>query len=140
MEIAEKIQRLMDERGITPYRLAKETGVSYTGLSKILSQQTKNPQIDSLKAIAAYFGKPVDYFTEEGDFSTPEWATAKDIRDFKRMLEEDSPIMFDGVPLDVESRQRVMDILTGLFWDAKKQNKKTYGRKAKTDTNNKDTE
>ncbi|MNP74749.1 hypothetical protein D3C76_1716750 [compost metagenome] len=65
----------------------------------------------------------------------PEWATAKDIADFKRMLEDDQPVMFDGVPIEGEKRQRVMDILSGLFWEAKELNKKTYGRK-KNNTNN----
>lgn len=62
----------------------------------------------------------------------PYWATPKDIRDFKRMLEDDAPVMFDGVPIEGEARQRVMDILTGLFWEAKEMNKKTYGKKAKS--------
>ncbi|MEK5089098.1 helix-turn-helix domain-containing protein [Paenibacillus sp. FSL M8-0228] len=134
MELADKIQELMDERGITKYRLAKETGVSYTGVTKILTGQTKHPQIDSLKLIANYFDKPLDYFTDDEGEDTqiiPEWATSKDIADFKQMLEEDQPIMFDGVPIEGEKRQRVMDMLTGLFWEAKELNKKTYGKKKK---------
>ncbi|MMZ60089.1 helix-turn-helix protein [compost metagenome] len=134
MELADKIQELMDERGITKYRLAKETGVSYTGITKILTGQTKHPQIDSLKLIANYFNKPLDYFTvDEGEDTQliPEWATSKDIADFKQMLEEDQPIMFDGVPIEGEKRQRVMDMLTGLFWESKELNKKTYGKKKK---------
>lgn len=63
--------------------------------------------------------------------AVPDWATAKDFRDFKKMLEEDAPVMFDGVPIEGEARQRVMDVLTGLFWEAKEMNKKTYGRKKK---------
>lgn len=66
---------------------------------------------------------------EESITATPDWATPKDKRDLKKMLEEDGPVMFDGVPIDESARQRVMDILTGLFWDAKQMNKKTYGRK-----------
>ncbi|WP_090738441.1 helix-turn-helix domain-containing protein [Paenibacillus sp. Mc5Re-14] len=134
MELADKIQELMDERGITKYRLAKETGVSYTGVTKILTGQTKHPQIDSLKLIANYFNKPLDYFTvDEGEDTQliPEWATSKDVADFKQMLEEDQPILFDGVPIEGEKRQRVMDMLTGLFWEAKELNKKTYGKKKK---------
>ncbi|MGO4951973.1 helix-turn-helix domain-containing protein [Paenibacillus sp. DRB1-1] len=134
MELADKIQELMDERGITKYRLAKETGVSYTGVTKILTGQTRHPQIDSLKLIANYFDKPLDYFTDdEGEDaqSIPEWATSKDIADFKQMLEEDQPILFDGVPIEGEKRQRVMDMLTGLFWEAKELNKKTYGKNKK---------
>ncbi|GMA52637.1 hypothetical protein GCM10025857_39940 [Alicyclobacillus contaminans] len=55
------IKELMDRRGITAYRLAKDTGVSYTGVSKILNGSTKNPQIDVLSTIADYFGVSVDY-------------------------------------------------------------------------------
>lgn len=135
MEIAEKIQRLMDEEGITAYRLSKETGVSYTGLTKILNLQTTHPQIDSIKKIADYFSKPVTYFTDEQEVDTPEWATSKDKRDIKKILEEDIPVMFDGKPVDDEDRQRLTDLITGFLWDAKEKNKKTYGRKKKNDNN-----
>ncbi|WP_152393765.1 helix-turn-helix domain-containing protein [Paenibacillus guangzhouensis] len=144
MEIAEMIQRLMDEKGISIYKLSKETGVSYTGLTKILNGQTKHPQIDSLKLIADYFHKPVDYFTStrSPDVSPlPEWATSKDKMDFKKMLEEDAPVMFDGVPIEGQARQRVLDVLTGLFWEAKEMNKKTYGQKnSKKESSNEDNE
>lgn len=132
MDLADKILELMSEQGITTYRLSKETGVSYTGLTKILSRQTKHPQVDSLQAIANFFNKPLDYFSEqENKHQAPEWATAKDLADIKKILEEDQPVLFDGVPITDENRQRAMDILTGLLWEAKELNKKTYGRKNK---------
>jgi transcriptional regulator with XRE-family HTH domain len=124
VDIAEKIHELMNQRGITPYRLSKETGVSYTGLTKILNGTTKNPQIDSLKLIADYFGQSVDYFTDEEERKIPDWATAKDKRDFKKFLTEDSEIMFDGVPMTEESKQRILGYVEAMFWDAKKQNKR----------------
>lgn len=68
----------------------------------------------------------------------PSWATSKDVRDFKKMLEDDEPVMFDGVPIEGEARQRVKDILTGLFWESKEMNKKTYGRKKKADSDDKE--
>ena len=67
----------------------------------------------------------------KNELKIPSWASRKDIRDFKKMLESDMPVMFDGVPIEGEARQRVIDILTGLFWEAKQMNKKTYGRKKK---------
>lgn len=85
MEIADKILELMKENGVTKYRLAKETGVSYTGVTKILSGQTKHPQIDSIKLIADYFNKPLTYFTDEANLNqVPEWATSKDKGILKR--------------------------------------------------------
>jgi transcriptional regulator with XRE-family HTH domain len=67
--------------------------------------------------------------------TSPKWANNKDKRDFKKMLEDDAPVMFDGVPIEGEARQRVMDVLTGLFWEAKEMNKKTYSRKKNTTDN-----
>lgn len=139
MDLADKILELMSAQGITKYRLSKETGVSYTGLTKILSRQTKHPQIDSLKAIANFFNKSLDYFSEqENEHQSPEWATAKDLADIKKILEEDQPVLFDGVPITDENRKRAMDILTGLLWEAKDLNKKTYGRKKKPTSNDKE--
>ncbi|MDK8188830.1 helix-turn-helix transcriptional regulator [Paenibacillus sp. UMB7766-LJ446] len=91
---------------------------------------------DVAAKLAEYFGVTVDYIlgidTNENNNHPrefPEWATKNDIADFKKMLENDQPVLFDGVPIEGEKRQRVMDILSGLFWEAKELNKETYGRK-----------
>lgn len=68
---------------------------------------------------------------QEEEQPSPDWATPKDLADIKKILEEDQPVLFDGVPITEEKRQRAMDILTGLLWEAKELNKKTYGRKNK---------
>lgn len=137
MSIADTVSKLMESEGLSKYKLAKESGVPYTTLIKILDGTTKNPQIESLQSIAAYFNVDVDDLINSGSKkekseeanNAPSWATQKDIADFKQMLEEDQPVMFDGVPIEGEKRQRVMDILSGLFWEAKELNKETYGKK-----------
>ncbi|WP_025685317.1 helix-turn-helix transcriptional regulator [Paenibacillus maysiensis] len=63
--------------------------------------------------------------------SVPDWASPKDIRDFKTMLEEDGPIMFDGVPISNDDKERIKRVMEAMFWDIKAKNKKTYGRKKK---------
>lgn len=68
----------------------------------------------------------------DGQTEFPSWATSKDKRDIKKILEEDLPVMFDGKPVDDEDRQRIADLITGFLWDAKEKNKKTYGRKKNT--------
>ncbi len=65
--------------------------------------------------------------------SVPEWATKRDTRDFKKMLEEDTPIMFDGVPISEDDKEKIKRVMEAMFWDAKKKNKETYGRKTKGD-------
>lgn len=61
MRISEKLHELMRLKNLSRYRLAKESGVPYTTLIKILDGTTKNPQIESLVALADYFGVSVDY-------------------------------------------------------------------------------
>jgi len=90
--------------------------------------------------LAEIFGVSIDYLLGGGEGgidsertpSTPEWATSKDKRDFKKMLEDDEPIMFDGVPLDEGDKEKIKRVMEAMFWDAKEKNKKTYGRKKNT--------
>lgn len=232
MNISDRINKFIMKQGLSRYKLAKMSNVPYTTLIKVLDGTTKNPQIETLGAIAEVLNvsvddlsspwideliedglkkrgitlaelsekakvkleflqkidevipEPWDYepggtidrisqviqidrrelavafsrqeppaydgprSTIEEDFANedfeqgdhkqqqniPSWATSRDIRDFKKMLEDDAPVMFDGVPIEGEARQRVMDILTGLFWEAKQMNKEKYGRKKKSST------
>lgn len=53
---------LMEERGITAYRVAKDTGVSQSTLSAWKLGQAV-PKIDKMVAIANYFGVTVEYLT-----------------------------------------------------------------------------
>lgn len=139
MSIGKNVKLYRKQRGLTQVQLAQKANLSRSYLADVEADRY-NPSVDTLKAIAdaLQVGSHVllgeDQSTtikKEANESIPEWATAKDIRDFKKMLEDDSPVMFDGVPIEGEARQRVMDILTGLFWEAKEMNKKTYGRKKK---------
>ncbi|WP_025847661.1 helix-turn-helix domain-containing protein [Paenibacillus ehimensis] len=136
MEIAEKIHNLMAERGITKYRLAKESKVPYTTLTKILDGTTKNPQVDSLKLIADYFGKPLDYFTGKEERQSPEWATAKDKRDLEKYLADPSGLYYKGHEFSEADRAKLIGVMEAMFWEARKQNKEAYkkSREKKTKT------
>lgn len=59
--LGDRIQALMDRKGLTAYRLAKETGVSYTGIAKIISGSSKKPQMESVSVIADFLGVSLDY-------------------------------------------------------------------------------
>ncbi|WP_416294955.1 helix-turn-helix domain-containing protein [Paenibacillus illinoisensis] len=142
MSISERIESVMKEREISRYKLAKDTGIPYTTVTQILNGRTKNPQIAALQKIADYFNIPLDQITKEIEdapkHDAPEWATNRDLADIKKILEEDQPVLFDGVPITDEKRQRAMDILTGLLWEAKELNKETYGRKKKANPKDKE--
>lgn len=56
----EIFEKLMKDRGVTPYRVHKETGVAQSTLSDWKNGKCR-PKIDKIRAIADYFGVSVDY-------------------------------------------------------------------------------
>lgn len=60
----EKFAKLLEERGVTAYRVGKETGLSTVVFSEWKSGKSK-PKVDKLKRLADYFGVSIEYFLEE---------------------------------------------------------------------------
>lgn len=56
----EIFEKLLEEKGITPYRVYKETGISTATLSDWKNGKSK-PKADKMKKIADYFGVSVEY-------------------------------------------------------------------------------
>lgn len=54
-------KKLMDEKGITAYRVSKDTGIPQTTLSDWKNGRSK-PKVEKLKILADYFGVTVDDF------------------------------------------------------------------------------
>ncbi|MEI7027898.1 transcriptional regulator [Paenibacillus sp. y28] len=87
-------------------------------IRKLADSAQNGVKVEDFMHAAGYMDAPG---TAEPD--VPSWATTKDKRDLRKMLEEDE-IMFDGMPLSSEDKQRIQDVLTGLFWEAKQMNKR----------------
>lgn len=61
----EKYEKLRNEKGITDYRVAIDTGISRTTLSE-WGAGKYTPKVDKLLILAEYFGVPIEYFLKEG--------------------------------------------------------------------------
>lgn len=59
------IEKYMNEKGWTKYRLAKESNIGQSTLSEILSGKKKNPSINTLQKIANALEVPVDFISGE---------------------------------------------------------------------------
>ena len=57
----DKFEQLLQERGVTAYKVAKETGVATATLSSWKNGEYV-PKVDKLQILADYFGVPVEYF------------------------------------------------------------------------------
>lgn len=125
------IRKLRNERGLKGTKLADLLNITPTYFYEI-ERGKKRLSADMASKLAEIFGVSVDHLlgrTEEnnvpgGHVNPPEWATPKDKRDFKKMLEEDDEIMFDGTPIDEEDREKLKRVMEAIFWDAKKKNKR----------------
>lgn len=59
----EKFEKLLNERGVTAYEVAKQTGIQTATLSA-WKKGEYTPKIDKLCKIANYFEIPVTYFIQ----------------------------------------------------------------------------
>ena len=65
----EKFKQLLDERGITTYRVAKDTGIHQAMFCDWKSGKS-SPKTENLVKIAKYFGVPIGYFFGYEDENT----------------------------------------------------------------------
>ncbi len=67
MEHTENILRIIEERGITSYKLAKETGISESLFSKWREKPSSKVTSQNLQLIADYLDCSVDYLLGRTD-------------------------------------------------------------------------
>lgn len=111
---------LCKKKGITVSRAAIEMGIS-KGTVSVWKNKGTSPQMAQLEKIANYFDVPMGYLLGEENTIPPETQKTptlnkKDERDIKKKMDEmlelfDSAdaLMFDGEPLDEETRQLLRD-------------------------------
>lgn len=66
MDIIAKLRRLMEQKGWTEYRLAKEAGLSQSTIANIFHRQTL-PSIPTLQMLCQAFGITLSQFFAEGE-------------------------------------------------------------------------
>ena len=68
MDALERIHSLMDARGWTEYKLAKESGLSQSTITNMFSRHTA-PTIPTLESLCMGFGITLSqFFSENGNF------------------------------------------------------------------------
>ena len=105
----EIFEQLLQEYGLSAYKVSKETGITQSTLSD-WKRGRSTPKTENMKKIADYFGVTVDYLMtgkEEPKEKAPE-LTARDERDIAKDLNsimeklrngEDGPASFEGTDI-----------------------------------------
>ncbi len=100
----EKIEEYKKKLGLTSAELAEQAGIPKTTLDKILSGVTKDPKLETLKAIARVLGLTLDDFDDNIKIESEE-PTYEDIK---------SLVARNGKYLTPEQKQ---DIIKALLSD-----------------------
>lgn len=58
--IGDTLKTLLDQKGVTQYRMAVDLGMTHAGVSRIINNQT-NPNLLTLIKFADYFKVSTDY-------------------------------------------------------------------------------
>lgn len=66
MDVLVRLQKLLEDRGWSEYRLSKECGLSQSTIGNIFRRNTV-PSLDSLEKICASFGITLSQFFAEND-------------------------------------------------------------------------
>lgn len=66
MDVLVRLQKLLEDRGWTEYRLSKECGLSQSTIGNIFRRNTV-PSLDSLEKICASFGITLSQFFADND-------------------------------------------------------------------------
>lgn len=132
--------QLMEEKGVTAYRVAKDTGITQATLSRWKTGKV-SPSIETLQVLAEYFGVTIDYLMGNAhiDEQTPpktqkaptlnkkdERDIAKTLGQLKETLENEEGLMFDGNPMTDEAKESILAAMEAGLQMAKLKNKEKY--------------
>ncbi|MGC5773660.1 helix-turn-helix domain-containing protein [Paenibacillus pabuli] len=127
MRIGDKLAQLRTKKSLTQDQMADLLDIKRARYNA-WEHDIAKPDIEMITKLASIHNISVDSLLgieqNENGKIIPPWATSKDKRDFKRMLEEDEEVMFDGVPIAEEDKEKIIRVMEAMFWDAKKKNKR----------------
>lgn len=133
----EIFEQLCREKGITPYRFCKDTGINSSTISTWKNKGTECSS-KTAKAICEYFGVSMDFLMTGEDSKKTDDAqqlSAKDERDIAKDMENirqklmsgaDGPLSYDGEPVPVEDAELLLGQIELMMRRLKPINKEKY--------------
>ncbi|AQT85884.1 helix-turn-helix family protein [Paenibacillus larvae subsp. larvae] len=150
MSIGERIKQRRKLLQITQLEIAEQLKMGRSNFGHIENGRV-TPSSSDLQKIADILQTNADYLLGRTDDPSPqgaaaglktypEWATSKDKRDLKKMLQSPDVLYFDGIEFSDEDRAKMLGVMETIFWEAKKMNKEVNrkSREKKNNRNNKE--
>lgn len=130
----EIFEKLCHEKGITPYRFCKDTGINSSTISTWKSKGSEcSPK--TAKAICEYFGISMDYLMSGKEESQSPSITPQDERDIARDMKNirekllsgaDGPLSYDSEPIPEDDAELLLGQIELMMRKLKPINKEKY--------------
>lgn len=114
MNVGDRIRILRKLNNLKQDELAEGLDVTGSAVGS-WERNLREPSLETIGKLAKRFEVSADYLL--GLTDDPR-GHAKDAPSDLREFLDQQRVMFNGLPLTERDRQRVMDVLTGLFYDA----------------------
>ena len=131
----EIFERLLQNHGVSAYKVAKETGVTQSTLSD-WKRGRSTPKTENMKKLADYFGVSIDFLmTGKEKDAEPQPLTAKDERDIAKDMEslreklmnnDAGPASYDGEAIPEEDVELLLGQIELMMRRLKPINKEKY--------------
>ncbi len=126
-QIGKKIRELRKRKGMTQSELAALLNISPSAVG-MYEQGRREPDSEMLVKIGNLFDVSADYLLGNPDPAQPKSREVTDIFDeFTGILTSQEGLMFDGVPLSGEERQKIVDALRVVAALARQQRRESMG-------------
>jgi transcriptional regulator with XRE-family HTH domain len=113
----------IEKLGLSIEDVANKCGVSESYINELIHNPKQLPGVGTLYKLADILDVTPDYlggFTHDPQGVSPDTPKPKELKEF---LETQS-VMYDGIPLTDEDKEKINMVLQALFLDAKKRNKR----------------
>lgn len=132
----EIFEKLCNEKGVTPYRVCKETGITTATISNWKAGRY-TPKQDKMQKIAEFLGVTIEYLMtgKKKEENSDAELSARDERDIKKDLDrimekirsrDDGPLNYNGVEIDDASVSMLENAIEFALRETKKENKIKY--------------
>lgn len=76
MTFIDKLDKLMEERGLNKASLARESGIPYTTIDGFYKKGTDNVKLSTLRKLSSYFNCSLDYLADDSVGDQPQTIAA----------------------------------------------------------------
>ena len=134
--IGRRIAELRKEKGMTQEELARALNITRSALS-LYEIGKREPDTDTIKKIAEFFGVSIDYLLGQTDIRNPHKEFIQKAKEKygsrgKKQAEElleNIKSLFDGGELPEEDKDEFFRAITEIYFDARAKNKKYTPKK-----------